>query len=228
MDRRRQGWSAILLALVLSAGGCTSTALKQENAGLRQKVAQDEAALKARADRLAAAEAALARSRTQERRDQAEIARLRRELRKALETNQALVRKIKSLTIVEMPYDVLFGVGQADLSQEGITIVEKIAGVFARFPGIHMRIEGHTDNRPIGPRLKPRYDSNWELSAARAATVAKYLIYHLDVPARRLYIAAYADTRPIADNARPEGRARNRRLRIVLIQNESRAQMKLR
>lgn len=229
MHRHRYGWPVFLLAFTLSASGCSSTALKtlrKENADLKQKVMQDEAALKEQAEKLAAAEKDLKGSRDRQQRAEAEIARLRKELEKALETNQAIIRKLKSLTVVEMPYDVLFAAGQADLSPQGIAMVEKIAQVFARFPNIHMRIEGHTDNLPIGTKLKPRFDSNWELSSARAATVAKYLIYHLHVPPKRLYIAGFADTRPVAGNDLPEDRARNRRIRVVLIQNEARAVMR--
>lgn len=81
--------------------------------------------------------------------------------------------------------------------------------------GTHIRIEGHTDATPIATS---RYPSNWELSAARAAAVLNQLTAQGVAPAR-LSIAGYASEKPLADNQSAEGRALNRRVDLVVLQN---------
>ena len=78
------------------------------------------------------------------------------------------------MTIIVISYGVLFESSKADLSGEGKKVVAKLAETFKKHPCYHMRIEGHTNKMPFGNELKQRYHSNWEPSAGRAATVAKY------------------------------------------------------
>lgn len=77
-----------------------------------------------------------------------------------------------------------------------------------------LRIEGHTDNVPIH---NSRFDSNWELSTARAADLIKLFITHYHFDPSRLSAAGYAEYRPVASNDTPEGRARNRRVDVVIL-----------
>jgi len=79
-----------------------------------------------------------------------------------------------------------------------------------------IRVEGHTDNVEIGPSLKARYPSNVELSKARAANVARYLIEKGSIESARLHSVGLGDSKPIATNANEEGRSKNRRVEIVL------------
>lgn len=108
--------------------------------------------------------------------------------------------------------EVLFRSGSAELTPQGRAVVDDLAPRL-RDTGRDLVVEGHTDPLPISTW---RYPSNWELSAARAATVARELISR-GVPADRISIAGYADTRPVADNSTPEGRRRNRRVEVVVI-----------
>jgi chemotaxis protein MotB len=77
-----------------------------------------------------------------------------------------------------------------------------------------IRVEGHTDNIPIATAL---YPSNWELSSARATTVGRYLVEHSEVAPRRISAAGYGEFRPVAPNDSREGRARNRRVDLVVL-----------
>jgi chemotaxis protein MotB len=77
-----------------------------------------------------------------------------------------------------------------------------------------IRIEGHTDNIPVN---SPDFATNWELSAARASRVLRFLTEQGGLDAGKLFLAGYADTQPVADNATPEGRALNRRADIVIL-----------
>jgi chemotaxis protein MotB len=79
-----------------------------------------------------------------------------------------------------------------------------------------IRIEGHTDAIPISGSLAQRYPTNWELSAARAINVARYLQKEAINPAL-LSAAGFGEFKPVADNATVEGRAKNRRIEIVLV-----------
>jgi chemotaxis protein MotB len=79
-----------------------------------------------------------------------------------------------------------------------------------------IRVEGHADNVEIGPSLKSRYPSNWELSKARASGVVRYLVEKGGVDSARLNSVGYGDSRPAATNAIEEGRTKNRRVEILL------------
>ena len=107
---------------------------------------------------------------------------------------------------------ILFPSGSADTKPEGLELLAKIATQLEGRPEA-IRVEGHTDSVPISTA---RYPSNWELSGARAVQVVRYLITQ-GVDPDRISAAAYGPYRPIADNGTPEGRARNRRIEIVLV-----------
>lgn len=80
-----------------------------------------------------------------------------------------------------------------------------------------VRVEGHTDNVPI---FTERFDSNWELSTARAVRIVKYLIQEGNIAPGRLSAVGYGELRPLVQNDTPEHRARNRRVEIVLVKSE--------
>ena len=79
-----------------------------------------------------------------------------------------------------------------------------------------IRIEGHTDNVEIGPSLKSRYPSNWELSKVRANGVLRYLVEKGGVEPERISAVGIGDTKPTATNTVEEGRTRNRRVEVLL------------
>ncbi|HYE36365.1 flagellar motor protein MotB [Methylocaldum sp.] len=106
---------------------------------------------------------------------------------------------------------ILFDPASADLKPEGSDLLNRLAGVLGTQGGT-IAVEGHTDDRPIAT---PRYRSNWDLSTARASTVTRYLIAH-GVSPERLRAVGLADTQPREANGTPEGRARNRRVSIVM------------
>lgn len=112
---------------------------------------------------------------------------------------------------LQIPDSILFPAGAAELSADGVPVLDRIAELLKRSP-YAISIEGHTDNIPI---RTPRFPSNWELSASRAAAVLRYLIER-GVEPTRMRAIGYADTRPIAPNDTPESRAKNRRVTLVL------------
>lgn len=112
---------------------------------------------------------------------------------------------------------ILFDPGQSDIMAAGQTILKNIADLLNNeLKDYEIRVEGHTDNVPIGQVLKQRYPSNWELSAARASTAVVFLSEQGNVDPRRLMAVGRADTEPVAENDTPENKARNRRIDIVI------------
>src|SRR5690606_18601832 len=108
--------------------------------------------------------------------------------------------------------EILFDTSQADLSRSGLSVLRRIVGVLSD-TSHEVTVEGHTDSVPV--RRNVRYPSNWELSSARAGGVVRYLQAN-GIDRTRLKAVGYADTRPIADNHTPDGRASNRRVELVV------------
>ena len=117
--------------------------------------------------------------------------------------------------VIDINASVLFPSGEARLNMDAVRALDAVSQVLAQvdYP---IAVEGHTDSAPIRTEQFP---SNWELSAARAASVVR-LFVETGIDPRRLTAVGYADQRPKADNATAEGRQRNRRVSISI---ESRA-----
>jgi flagellar motor protein MotB len=105
--------------------------------------------------------------------------------------------------------DELFEPASATLSASGGATLDRLARSLGQAG--RLRIEGHADSSPIGPNLRARFDSNWELAAGRAAAVARYLI-GTGMDAARFDVVSRGETDPLATNATAAGRAQNRRI----------------
>ncbi len=110
---------------------------------------------------------------------------------------------------------LLFDVGSASIKEGGLDALDRIASAIKGQPGRTVRVEGHTDNLPIAGDLARRYPTNWELSSARAIAVVRRLETQ-GVSPGRLSATGYSFHRPAADNNTAEGRARNRRIEILM------------
>lgn len=108
--------------------------------------------------------------------------------------------------------ELLFASGTANLSPAAHPVLDQLADVFMAQPDMRLVVEGHTDSSPI---RSARFPSNWELSTARAASVARYLIGRGVAP-QRLQASGYADTRPMAAPLNPVDRAANRRVELTM------------
>ncbi|MDR3212589.1 MAG: flagellar motor protein MotD [Azoarcus sp.] len=136
---------------------------------------------------------------------------IRSVLRPLTENGQVSVTEGAFGVTVEINASVLFAPGEAVLGGDASSALRAVAGVLAaaEFP---ITVEGHTDNTPIS---NYRFPSNWELSAVRASAVVRLFIEN-GVPPDRLTAAGYADQRPVAGNDSEAGRARNRRVAIMI------------
>jgi chemotaxis protein MotB len=142
---------------------------------------------------------------------------IRHELEGMLETevatDQVDLRDDPRGVVLAVPVSHAFADGDAVMSEQAEAMFRQIGKALARLPNA-VRIEGHTDNRPI---VTEQYPSNWELSTARATAVVAFLVEEGFVAPDRLSVAGYAEHRPVADNETPEGRAANRRVDIVVV-----------
>jgi chemotaxis protein MotB len=115
--------------------------------------------------------------------------------------------------VVSLRQAAFFPSGQDTIDAGTYATIQKLASVILAVPN-KVRLEGHTDAVPIH---NARYRSNWELSAARGVTMLELLTTRYNVPESRLSVGGYAETIPIASNQTPEGRAQNRRVDIVIL-----------
>src|SRR5262249_11114069 len=110
---------------------------------------------------------------------------------------------------------ILFKVGQADLTPKGEELLRKLGTVLAGSDKL-VEVSGHADNAPVESAIKERYPTNWELSTARATNVVRFLADTVGIDPRRLKAAGFGEHRPVASNATAAGRAKNRRIEILL------------
>jgi chemotaxis protein MotB len=166
-------------------------------------------AAKQEAQRLKAREAELVASlKTKE-------AELRASLEKELANRDVEINQLRGQLSVRVLDRVLFRSGSAKILPAGEKVLAKLAPTLAK--GIdRIRVEGHTDNVPIGEELEVMYVSNWELSAARAASVVRYFQRRGKVDPKRLEAVGFGEYRPVVPNTSADNRGRNRRVEIVL------------
>ena len=111
---------------------------------------------------------------------------------------------------------ILFNSGSVEINQKGKKILLVVADSVRGHGDQNIMVEGHTDNRPLGPTLMERFPSNWELSAARAAAVVRFLQKEGRLQPERLAAHGYSYFRPVASNQTIKGRHQNRRIEIIL------------
>ncbi len=125
-------------------------------------------------------------------------------------TNEGLVITFKN--------DFVFFSGSAALTEKATKLLDNIGATISEKFALHyIKVEGHTDNQPINTYL---YPSNWELSSARSSSIIRYLSSRFKFMPNIFSAVGYADTRPVADNSTEQGRAKNRRVEILILKNK--------
>lgn len=133
-------------------------------------------------------------------------------LRSAIDKGGVSVERDGSNVVVRVDEHSSFPSGSAEVTASFAELLGELSGVLVDAPG-SIAVRGHTDNVPV---RSARYASNWNLSAMRSAVVANLLLENGALAAERLTVTGHADTRPIAPNDTAEGRARNRRVEIII------------
>jgi chemotaxis protein MotB len=111
---------------------------------------------------------------------------------------------------------ILYDSGSYQINENGKKVLLLLADSFRKENNQYLVVEGHTDNVPLRPEYRNMFASNWELSAARAASVARFLLQEGGLEPERISIRAYSYYRPVASNSTEEGRRQNRRIEIIL------------
>jgi chemotaxis protein MotB len=173
--------------------------LRLEIAGMKQEVARVQKAKE---------EEVLTTSKTYE--------QLLEKMKNEISQGQVTISELKGKLTVNMVDAILFDSGKAEVKGSGMAVLKKVVEILQTVKDKAIRIEGHTDNVPIHGQLTARYPTNWELSAARAINVTRYL-QEQGIDPLVLAAVAYGEYRPVAANDTEEGKARNRRIEIILV-----------
>ena len=147
---------------------------------------------------------------------QAQYDSLVQELNQEVQKGQLQVRRYKDMLTVDVAEQLFFDSGKATLKETGKEVLKKVADAIKSYEDKAIRVIGHTDNVPISGALQKVYATNWELSSARATTVVRFL-QESGIAPERLVATGRAEYAPVAENDSSEGRQKNRRIEITLV-----------
>ena len=245
MNRRRLHAASAVLAGSFMLGGCVSTgeyekleaeknqeiaalqkqrgalqeqvqALQSQRSGLEQQktfLEQQQADLRRQIDALEQQKAQLL---TASQQTLSQYDSLVRNLTEEVKKGELQVRQYKDMLTVDVAEQLFFDSGRANLKDTGKAVLKKVGEALKGYEDKVIRIVGHTDNVPISKSAQKVFPSNWELSVARATTVVRYL-QEVGIPPERMIASGRAEYQPIAENVTPEGRKKNRRIEITLV-----------
>jgi len=193
-----------------------SDSLSQTIFELRRKVAD----LDAENAKLKAENAGLVKAREEQvRKVSSTYESLLEKMKSEISKGQVTISELKGKLTVNMVDSILFDSGKAEVKRGGLEILGKVISFLKDVNDKSIRIEGHTDNVQISRALAKRYPTNWELSSARAINVARHL-QDQGIDPGNLSAVAYGEWKPVATNDSAEGKAKNRRIEIILVPTE--------
>lgn len=242
-----------VLAAALVAGGCVSTgtfdkmqagkddqiaalqkqkadldkqvdAMQQDNGSLKQQLAdcnRQNTAMQEQIGFLGQQRSVLLEASKQH---QQQYDALVKSLSSEVEKGQLQVRQYKDMLTVDLAEQIFFDSGRATLKTGGKEVLKKVGAALKGYQDKIIRVVGYTDNVPVAKSLQARYPTNWELSVARATTVVRFL-QDVGVPPERLVASGRGEYDPVASNDTPEGRQKNRRIEIMLIDRSLASEM---
>ena len=151
----------------------------------------------------------------QEQESKQQIANLKNRIEQELNESRVEISQLKNqMTVIKLPSEVLFSTGSARIKPAGQKVLSIIAESLNAYPDRAVSVEGHTDNLPI---RNARYESNWELSAARGLAAVNYFQRNAQVDPERLQVVGYGQYHPVSSNETAAGRKRNRRIEIKIL-----------
>jgi chemotaxis protein MotB len=198
--------------------GAGESLLAQKETELRSALAR-AADLQALVDELSSSKKRLEAAKAELEKKSTEYEKLAGALRGEIDAGRIELTELRGRMTVKMKDKILFGSGSATLGKDGLAALRAVAEALRGVQGKTLRVEGHTDNVPTAGTS---FGSNWELSAARALAVVRFL-QDQGVDPTRLAGAGYGEFQPVAANDTPEGRSLNRRIEIVLAPQEGAA-----
>jgi chemotaxis protein MotB len=144
---------------------------------------------------------------------------LMQEMKGEVAKGQITITELKGKLTMDVVDKILFDSGESTVKEEGLAVLKRVVEILINVKDKNIRVEGHTDNVQIAGRLAKKYPTNWDLSYARAINVTKYL-QQQGIDPKILSATAFGEYQPIADNSTPEGKAKNRRIAIILLPKE--------
>jgi len=142
---------------------------------------------------------------------------LMNELQTEIQNKEIQITQLADRLSVSLLDKILFPSGEADITPAGLKVLERVGNIIKNVQDKTIRVEGHTDNVPIHPRLQKQFPTNWELSTARANNVVRFLQDKIGMDATRLQAVGLSEYHPLASNATASGRSQNRRIEIALL-----------
>lgn len=137
-------------------------------------------------------------------------------LKEQIQKQEVTIKDVKDALSLSFVDRILFAFGKADLMPKGREVLEKVGGVLKNIKGKKIRVTGHTDNVSISPHYQSKFPTNWELSAARAASVVRYFEEKVGLDPQEMEAVGRSFYQPVASNETKEGRAQNRRVEIFI------------
>lgn len=190
--------------------------LAQERSALQGRVSDLEHMLGELRDESAELEARVQEKEAQLAELQSTQDELLSELEQEIADGQIQVERLRGQLRVDMVDEILFDSGEATLKPEGQDVLTRVAAVLVNANRI-VQVQGHTDNVPIRGRLAERFPTNWELSAARAVNVVRFLQDQAGLDPESLSATGLSEYRPRESNDTEGGRQKNRRIEILLV-----------
>jgi chemotaxis protein MotB len=141
---------------------------------------------------------------------------LNQKLQAEIKADQAQIRQLQDRLTVTLIDEIVYPEGGWELREKGRATIDKLIPTLLATKSKRIEVQGYTDNLPIGPELRGRFPTNWELSTARACGVVRYM-QEKGVDPRVMEASGFSEYRPVAPNDTPQGRAKNRRIEIVLV-----------
>jgi flagellar motor protein MotB len=138
------------------------------------------------------------------------------ELKDQIQKQEVTIKESQESLSLNFVDRILFEFGKADLTPEGEKVLKKVGEALKDITGKRIRVTGHTDPIPIRPEFTYKFPSNWELSAARAASVVRYFQEKTGLDPKDMEAIGRSFYQPEASNETKEGRARNRRVEILI------------
>jgi chemotaxis protein MotB len=200
----------IILAILLAASIITILSLSASYKNVKQSLQACEKNLSEQDQKVAQ------RAEAEMKQMKATQDKLVSELKDQIQKQEVTIKESQESLSLNFVDRILFEFGKADLTPEGEKVLKKVGEALKNIKGKKIRVTGHTDNVPIRPDYIYKFPSNWELSAARAASVVRYFQEKIDLDPKDLEAVGRSFYQPEASNDTKEGRARNRRVEILI------------